>query len=223
MLMRQIFIGILSVFFMAGVNAAVLQVPSEYSTIQAGIDAAEPGDRVLVANGLYTGIGNINLNFLGKAITVISESGPYGCIIDCEQMGRGVLFEGAEGDDSVFSGITVMNGYPDPDGDNVHGGAILVDGTGPVIEDCIFTGNTTDARGGAIYLLEGSARIANCIFDSNTASLLGGAVFSDGGTVHLVNCLVVDNISSLAGGGVLFSGGISMMESCTVTGNFASG
>ena len=47
-------------------HAATLEVPTEYHTIQAAIDAARDGDEVVVAPGRYHG----TISFNGKAITV---------------------------------------------------------------------------------------------------------------------------------------------------------
>jgi hypothetical protein len=60
-----------------------------FKTIQSGIDAAEKGDTVLVADGTYTGERNKRLDFYGKAIIVKSEHGAESCIIDCEGEGNG--------------------------------------------------------------------------------------------------------------------------------------
>ena len=53
----------------AASDAQIKYVPSDYSTIQAGIEAAGDGDTVLVAEGTYFE----NINFLGKPVTVASE------------------------------------------------------------------------------------------------------------------------------------------------------
>ena len=46
--------------------AAELNVPSQYSSIQAAIDAAQTGDTMIVQPGIYTE----NIDFHGKAVTV---------------------------------------------------------------------------------------------------------------------------------------------------------
>ena len=67
--------------------AATHWVPAQYPTIQAAIDASADGDIVRIADGIYTGAGNRDLTFNGKAITVESENGPDHCIIDCQAAG----------------------------------------------------------------------------------------------------------------------------------------
>src|SRR5262249_32548635 len=61
----------------ACVSAAEIRVPADYPTIQQGIAAAVDGDTVRVAAGTY----RENIDYLGKAITVKSDSGPQTTII----------------------------------------------------------------------------------------------------------------------------------------------
>lgn len=74
-------------------TAVMRHVPTEYPSIQLGIDAASNGDTVILSDGIYTGNGNRDINFNSKSITVTSENGPDNCIIDCEGKDGG-LFSG---------------------------------------------------------------------------------------------------------------------------------
>ena len=80
-------IMIILLLFFANVHtfAAVIRVPAEHPTIQAGINASINGDTVLVADGVYKGIGNVNIDFKGKQITLKSQNGPVVTIIDCKR------------------------------------------------------------------------------------------------------------------------------------------
>ena len=85
-------------------SAAVYVGPGEtYTTIQAGIDAAADGDTVIVRDGVYTGDGNRDIDFGGKAITVMSENGAENCIIDR----AGFVFQNGEGALSTVDGFTI--------------------------------------------------------------------------------------------------------------------
>jgi hypothetical protein len=102
---------LLLILFSSDAFGAIINVPTPaFPTIQAGINAANTGDTVLVANGNYAGPGNRNINFIGKAITVKSANGPETCIIDVERNGRGFYFHNDEGVNSVVSGFTITGG-----------------------------------------------------------------------------------------------------------------
>jgi len=87
-------------------GAATIRVPSDQPSIQAGIDAAERGDTVLVAPGVYLE----NIDFRGKAITVAGEAGAEQTIIDGTFSGPVVTFRSAERQDSVLTGFTLQGG-----------------------------------------------------------------------------------------------------------------
>ena len=80
----------------------IINVPLDFSSIQDAIDEARNGDTILVSNGIYKGLGNRNINFNGKEITVKSLNGPNSCIIDCEGKGRGFVFESSENENSLL-------------------------------------------------------------------------------------------------------------------------
>ncbi|MCX7703854.1 MAG: PKD domain-containing protein, partial [Planctomycetota bacterium] len=70
-------------------------------TIQKGIDTAQDGMTVLVANGTYN---EKNISFGGKAIVVKSENGAEYCIVDGGSSGRIFLFNNGETSASVLEG-----------------------------------------------------------------------------------------------------------------------
>jgi len=72
MMKRCISVCLFVLLFLTSISsAATINVPLDYSTIQAAIDAAVDGvDEVVVADDTYSGVGNYDLNFRGKAITV---------------------------------------------------------------------------------------------------------------------------------------------------------
>jgi hypothetical protein len=188
-----------------GVTGTVLHVPSQYATIQAGIDAAVDGDTVLVADGTYTGDGNRDIDFWGKAIIVMSENGPEVTIIDCEGSGRGFYFAHGEGPSSVLQGFTITNGYVgSPYGG--AGGAILCDATSPTIVGNIISGNTGLYEGGGIHCGwdEGSPTIVGNVISGNATQRCGGGIFGNGSHCAPIvsGNVITGNAAGMHGGGV---------------------
>ncbi|MBN1507431.1 MAG: S8 family serine peptidase [Sedimentisphaerales bacterium] len=187
--------------FLLGADFAGFRVPSVYPTIQAAIDDAWNGDTVWVADGTYSGEGNIDIDLHGKAITVRSENGPQSCIIDCRGEGRAFLIHGGESKDAVLDGLTITNG-----GGVEYGGAIRCIASHPTIRNCMILRNSAAQSGGGLGNCYGSSpTVVNCTFQDNTCSMSrlvgwGGALANRRDSSPTIqDCTFLANSASSAG------------------------
>jgi predicted outer membrane repeat protein len=220
------------------VSAGTILVPSDFSTIQAALDAAAAGDVILVADGTYLGAGNKDLDFHGKSLTLRSENGPTPCIIDCEGSGRGFYFAG--GGNQVLEGFTILNGYADWGGaiycasassplirncrfignQAYLGGGVCVDASSAVISGCQFSGNTAWLHGGGVYVLNStSPSLEDSVFSGNEAYVGGGGILSYSSSLKIINCLVEGNSADDYGGGICANHSTLTLVSSTISDN----
>lgn len=180
----------------------------DYATIQPAIAAVADGDTLLLADGRFTGAGNRDLDYLGKAITIQSQSGdPESCVIDCEgtweQPHRGFSFHSGEGATSVLRGVTITNGRSLPVCPGCAGGGIeCLEQSSPRIENCSFRQNAAASSGGGLVCIDSSPALVHCLFVDNATETGGGgagmACFD--GHPTFLQCSFVANLSAMGGG-----------------------
>ena len=156
MLVRKLMLwAVIGVIGVAGLaDARVLKVvPSgsasageQLVTIQAGIDAAANGDSVEVAPGTYSGAGNRDIDFKGKAIVVYGAGQAEVTVIDCGGTAGshhgGFLFHTGETGESIVAGFTIINAYFATDG-GIDTGAIHCVNASPVFIGTVIRNNTS--------------------------------------------------------------------------------
>ena len=172
-----------------------LSASTPLATVQAGIDLADSGDEVVLAAGTYTGIGNRDIDFRGKGITVRSSapSDPEmvaATVIDCQKAGRGFYFHSGETTMSVVDGLTIANGYVISEGGAIYCG----DESGPTVRNCVIRNNTAVSAGGGIFCRHSSPAIVNCIVTGNAAADGGGIVLWFGYSM-VGGCTITDNVA----------------------------
>jgi len=207
-------------------------VPADYSTIQAAIDASSNSDVIILATGTYTGEGNQNLTFNGKAVTVRSTdpNDPAvvsATIIDCQasstSLNRAFNFANRETANTIIEGLTLKNGWQN------FGGAIYCDNSSnPTIRKCVITGNKATYYGGAIYCKGSSCpTVTQCTISNNETlpnsdgfgSLDGGAIYcTNDSNLTLSECTVSNNYG-LSGGAIYANASQLTITSCTFTDN----
>ncbi|MBN1825519.1 MAG: right-handed parallel beta-helix repeat-containing protein [Candidatus Eisenbacteria bacterium] len=215
-----------------------------FPTIQAAIDSSAEGDTILLAAGIFTGGGNRDIDFGGKALLLRSQDGSASaCVIDCQgsstEPRRAFLFHSGEETTSVVEAITVRNGnMPGEEGGAIvcdgaspffrhcviescasgNGGALgLRNGAAPRFEECVLRCNDTPGWGGAVFSRDAFPVFLNCTLSDNRA-FMGGAVYADGESLHFVNCRFERN-EAHRGGGVLIDRAAALLERCAFTDN----
>ncbi len=218
-------------------HAAMLNVPTTaYPTIQAAVTAAGSGDTVIIADGTYSGVGNRDIDFGGKSLTVQSASGDSAkTVIDCGGSSsanhRGFYIHSGE-TAAVISGLTIKNGYVSYNGSDANsgrGGGILVHNVfngGVLIQNCTVSGNTAGSSGGGVYNdnVNGTITLTGCTIAGNT----GDGVFDYNGnsndTITLTDCTISGNMAQSGGGVFNYNddcNGTITLTNCTISGNTA--
>jgi len=211
-----------------------------FDAIQEGLDAAGSGDTVLVKEGVYSGIGNRDLDFNGYRINLISENGPYNTIIYLRREGRGVYFRSGTSPEARVEGFFIGWGL-----ENQGGGIFMNDASNPTIVNCIIHGNEA-RQGGGIHCSDNSSpNISNCLITDNVsedgggiylrhncipdltgteitgnyASNNGGGTYCVDGTI-ISHCRLFDNHTGYNGGGIYCKGN-NDISNCVISNNHA--
>jgi Right handed beta helix region len=199
-------------------KAATINVPSGQPTIQAGINAANNGDTVLVAPGTYYE----NIDFEGKAITVTSSAGAATTIIDGGAAPglATVSFQSHELRNSVLSGFTIQNGG-NQTASSRGGGGVYAANTAPTILNNIITKNACNGMGDyGPALIQGNT-ISNtqdpndeyCSF-AGSGLVLGNSL--NGGCATVIGNTIENNTQGVADGGGI---AIFAAEGCIIESN----
>jgi hypothetical protein len=200
--------------------------PANFTNIQAAINVAIERDIVEVRPGTYTGPGNYNIRFNGKAITVRGTNPQdfdvvAATIIDCNSQGPGFIFDKKEYQHSVLSGLTITNGRSF----GYYGGAIECREARPTISNCILVGNTAAKYGGGISSNSidspgADLIVKNCLITDNYAGGLGGGVYAGHlNSVTIDRCTITGNTSAWRGGALYGSSSVHRINKCIITGN----
>lgn len=227
--MRTVILASVSLTFLfaglasAGTHFVKPDGTGDFPTLQDALQAAAPGDTVDLDDGIFSGPGNRDLSFEGKALLVRSRGGDAAaCVIDCgggTGPHRGFITQ-TEGPGSILESVTITGGcltQPEVLGD---GGAFLCGGTSaPSIRSCVFRQNRA-YRGGALHC-DGEARpvVEYCTFTGNAAAR-GGAVATAGlSDPTFLYCTFAENDADLEGAAIDCAGRSMTIEHTTIADN----
>ncbi len=208
-------------------RATIVIVPTDQPTIQQGINAASPGDTVLVEDGIYlenVKIFSKQLHLASRYIldqnsqhilhTIIDGSSPTST-----DSGSCVIVSGVTG--GIVEGFTLTRGtgtrWFDPSDSHIYreGGGILTDGGNVTIRHNLIMNNeawiqtgATSAGGGGIRSGFGNATIESNVIAYNRGWYGGGVVFfHESGTIR--NNIIWKN----SGGGAFGGAGLWIWNS----------
>lgn len=191
--------------------ATTIRVPEDYATVLAGVDAAFPGDSVLVGPGTWTALATRVVVIFGSpetitacafprgGVTILGPAGRDATILDAsvEDSGAGILtvilFADRLGDGPlVLEGLTVT-GARRPTGAQALAG---VNSDGLIVRSCRFYGNESDvpqgaSAGAAIAGTDCSVEIVDSQIDHDLS--IGGVVLVFDSSLTIRGCRFEEN------------------------------
>jgi len=209
-----------------------------HTTIQEAVDAAAPGDEILVAAGVYTDIhqrGTITqVVYISKTVTIRGgynadfsawDPDTYSTTLDAQGQGRVLYITGdisptIEGLRITGGDATGLGGSP---GGNAGGGVYIITATA-TIRDNLIISNTTDIRGGGLYIASSAATLVSNTVMANAAGEFdyGGGLCLVGSDATLNNNTFISNTAH-GGGGLVLAYSAAALQGNTISYNTADG
>ncbi|MFZ4751158.1 MAG: kelch repeat-containing protein [Phycisphaerales bacterium] len=190
----------------------VLHVPLEHPTIQSAVDAATPGDTVLVAPGTY----DESVDIRGKAIVIKSDV-PGGATVRAPLDSRSFVAGSGETSSTRVIGFRLTRQAD-------WGGGVLIVNSSPVFDSCRFD-DCRNHTGGGVLASGGAASLIACDFTSCFVDGAGGGLYGGGGAIRAIGAsLTIDRCSVLqtyGGQGAIMmqeGGGASVLRKCAFSG-----
>jgi len=202
--------------------SSILNVPGNFPTIQAAIDASTNGDTVVVAPGTYFE----NISFKGKLITVQSAQGPSVTTIDGGSLSPVVNFSTAETTATVLQGFTLQHGNATSTY-GYEGAGIHINGASPTVVGNVVMANNSCANGVGISIAFASPVIRDNNISGNTkqtgcSGQNGGGIYVRGaGSAQIIRNSITNNTTDFGGGISLFAAGTPTLFDNTISGNGA--
>ncbi|MBT7896837.1 MAG: T9SS type A sorting domain-containing protein [Flavobacteriales bacterium] len=178
----------------ATISADQLKVPSAYSTIQAGLNAASSGDTVLVAAGTYK--ENLIIDNSNRATIFIIGNDKSNTIIDGSNIRTVVIIKGGS---ATIKNFTIQNGYQEGNffieqlGLNTSAGGIYGNNSNLNLDNLIIKNNYGEDGGGILIDYSEKNVLSNLDIRNNTTRIAGGGIKMRYSGVKMKNVLVAEN------------------------------
>ncbi|MGD2146389.1 MAG: NosD domain-containing protein [Anaerolineae bacterium] len=188
-----------------------------FASIQEAVDAAQPGDVIKVAEGVYTDMhvreGMTQVVFITESVTVrggyttsnweTPDPDSHPTTLDAGGTGRVAVIEWDNGRKVTVTleSLRLTNGRAFG---NDHGGGVYAGHTNLVITGCQVFSNAASVKGGGLYLIGTHEALlqANEIY-SNSAEYGGGGNIEHSHDVQVIGNRVYQNRADNSGGGML--------------------
>ena len=222
---KQVWTGVVFLLMCAAWPAEAVTVPGNYPTIQAAINAAASGALpngvvIDVSPGTYT--ESLMIDTTNRSFTVRGIGGASVTVIRPQTVGVAILRVLRATGVIRFEGLTFTGGA----GSAGNGGGLTIHDASPIIEKCIFDGNSAPQGGGAL-IIHSNPQFVDSIFRNNTATDGGGGVtIGVGSRATFRTTQIVNNRSGVStptgsGGGVHVHDSSAIFRGSTITNNQA--